>query len=172
MHDPSFEEYARAKGSSLVRFAYLLTADWALAEDLAQEALVSAHAKWRRIERMEHPDAYVRRAVVRKFLSWRRKRCSSERPGGSGHELQTSSAPDHATELADRDAVWRLLQQLPRQQRAVLVLRYYEDLADDRIAQLLGCSPSTVRVHASRAVASLRQQLPDHFPSTNAGRTR
>lgn len=154
----SFEDYVRARATALVRFAYMLTADWALAEDLVQEALVRVHLKWPRVVSAEHPDAYVRKVVLRQFLTWRRRRSSGEAVMASLPELPAPDWAGFAGRQADRDAAWRLLATLSRQQRAVMVLRYYEDLPDDRIAELLGCTTSTVRVHASRALAALRPQ--------------
>ncbi len=155
--DPTFEQYVNARGHALLRFATLLTGDRHLAEDLVQEALARAHPKWRRIGAMEHPDAYVRRMVVNLFLSWRRLRSSRVTPTAT---LPETLGEDPSQSHADRDAMWRLLATLPRQQRAVLVLRFYEGLADDDIARLLDCSPATVRSHASRALGTLRATSP------------
>jgi RNA polymerase sigma-70 factor (sigma-E family) len=152
--NPTFEQYVGARGHALLRFGTLLTGDRHLAEDLVQEALARAHPKWGRIGAMEHPDAYVRRMVVNLFLSWRRLRSSRVTPTDAVPEVL--SAADHGHDLAERDAMWRLLATLPKQQRAVLVLRFYEGLGDEDIAALIGCSPSTVRVHASKALARLR----------------
>jgi RNA polymerase sigma-70 factor (sigma-E family) len=167
---PSFDEYAKARGAALVRYAYLLTADWALAEDLAQEALVSAHLRWRRIQKMDHPEAYVRKVVMTQFLSWRRKRSNTECPGGMLDDRSEVIVFDPAETAAERDVMWQRLAVLPRQQRAVLVLRYYEDLRDDQIAYLLGCAPSTVRVHASRGLDALRPHVPAATGSVQPGR--
>lgn len=165
MPGPSFDDYARARWPALVRYAYLLSGDHGVAEDLAQEALVNAHLNWKRIGQMDHPDAYIRKTVMTRFLSWRRKRSNGERPHGLLADRPPPAAPDAADATADRDVIWELLRRLPKQQRAVLVLRYYEDLTDDRIAYLLGCRPSTVRVHAARAIATLRPHAPALFPS-------
>jgi RNA polymerase sigma-70 factor (sigma-E family) len=152
-----FDEFVVSRGHVLLRFAYLLTGDRHLAQDLVQEVLVRAHRRWERIERLDMPDAYLRKAILRQYLSWRRRRASSEivvaaiPDRGDGH--------DPAGEAAERDEMWSLLATLPRAQRAVLVLRYYEDLPDDEIARLTGCSPTTVRVHAFRALARLRESL-------------
>ena len=151
----SFDEYVSGRAPALLRTAYLLTGDRYLAEDLVQEVLVKAHRHWARIIRLDHPDSYLRKAVLRQYLSWRRLRRSAEtavsevpdRPAGD----------DHPDRLADRDALWVLLTALPRQQRAVLVLRYYEDLPDAEIATLIGCAPVTVRAHAARGLARLRE---------------
>ena len=153
----SFEEYVSVRGDRLLRFAYVLCGDRHLAEDLVQDVLVRAHRRWSRIE-AEQPDAYLRVAIVRAHLSWRRRLASTEKV--------TADPPDHGgragdftQRLAARDELWALLARLPRAQRAVLVLRFYEDLDDHRIAEVLGCAPGTVRVHASRALGTLRTAL-------------
>jgi RNA polymerase sigma-70 factor (sigma-E family) len=148
-----FEGYAAERGRALLRFAYLLTGDRALAEDLVQEALVKVCMRWDRVVRADAPDAYVRRMVLNEFLSWRRRRSSRE----VVVDTFDGSLPDRLDELAERDAMWRALLRLPRRQRTVLVLRYYESLPDADIAVLLGCSEGTVRSHASRAFEALRR---------------
>lgn len=148
------EEYVAARGPALLRTAYMLCGDRYLAEDLVQEVLARLHSRRRRIE---HLDAYVKAAVVRQFLSWRRRRSGNERLLEPGLEPPASGRADAADEVAERDAVWTELAGLPRQQRAVLVLRYYEDLPDAQIADLIGCAPATVRAHAARALATLRR---------------
>ena len=156
----SFEEYVTARGQSLLRFAYLLSADHFLAQDLVQEVLARMHSRWRRLERDGNPDAYVRRAIAREFLSWRRRRSNGERPTEVVPE-RPDRPGEAADRLGDRDEVWRWLSQLPRTQRAVLVLRFYEDMSDARIAEVIGCAESTVRVHATRGLARLRAVLPN-----------
>ncbi len=152
----SFEEYVRARGSRLLRFAYLLCGDRHLAEDLVQEVLARAHRRWDHIE-AEQPDAYLRSALVRAHLSWRRRRSSTERVQAELPEPPPGS--DFAQRHALRDELWTLLGTLPRAQRTVLVLRYFEDLDDRRIAETLHCAESTVRVHASRGLATLRGRV-------------
>jgi RNA polymerase sigma-70 factor (sigma-E family) len=156
-----FDDYVVARGPALLRFAYVLCGNAHLAEDLVQEVLARVHRRWARIERMEAPEAYVRRAIVRELLSWRRRRASTE--AVLAEVPDRPSEYDPAQQLAARDEMWTLLAGLPRAQRAVLVLRFYDDLADHEIADMLGCSPSTVRAHASRALARLRAAL-DHRP--------
>ncbi|MEV6527274.1 SigE family RNA polymerase sigma factor [Longispora sp. NPDC051575] len=147
----TFEEYAAARLPALLRYATVLTGERALAEDVVQEVLVRAHARWRRID---EPESYLRRMVVNEYLSWRR-RWSRVVPHASVG-LPPSDAPDHPTSHADRDALRAELALLPRRQRAVIVLRYYQGLTDAEIADALGCSPGTVRGYASRALATLR----------------
>ncbi|WP_127548742.1 SigE family RNA polymerase sigma factor [Actinoplanes sp. OR16] len=152
----SFEEYVKARGDALRRFAYLLCGDRHLGEDLVQEVLVKAYRRWQRIE-AEQPDAYLRSALVRSHVSWLRRRSSSERPGAVAEERAATG--DLADEQASRDELWARLRLLTRAQRAVLVLRYYEDLGDRQIAEVLRCSPATVRVHAARGLSKLRAEL-------------
>lgn len=153
----NFEEFVAARGHALLRFAYLLTSDRHLAEDLVQEALLRTHRRWSSIESTYGPEPYVRKAVLRAFLSWRRRRASGEI---TIPEPPDTSVDERLAERAvERDAMWGLLGQLSKAQRAVLVLRYYEDLPDVEIAQMLGCSPATVRVHAHKALGRLRQEL-------------
>lgn len=151
-----FDEYVALRGTALLRFAYLLTGDHHLAEDLLQEALVKVHRRWSGLRRTDQPTAYVRKAILRQYLSWRRLRSSAELPSEVTPDRPASGA-DHAERLAERDALWHALATLPRQQRAVLVLRFYEDLEDTAIGQLIGCSEVTVRSHASRGLARLRE---------------
>jgi RNA polymerase sigma-70 factor (sigma-E family) len=142
----SFEDYVTGRGRALLRFAYVLCHDADLAQDLVQDALVKTHARWSRVEA---PDAYVRKAIVNDFCSWTRRR----------KEVVTDTVPEIGEPdpgPEDRDAMWRLLAELPRQQRAVLVLRFYEGLPDDAIGRALGCGEATVRSHASKALATLR----------------
>ncbi len=155
-----FEAYVAAKGQSLLRFAFVLTGNHHLAEDIVQEVLARMHARWRRLDRTDSPDAYVRRAIVREFLSWRRSRKSGEQAMATLPD-RPSSQRDASQRLVDRDEVWHWLAGLARSQRAVLILRFYEDLSDDQIAEVLGCAKATVRVHASRGLARLRTVVPD-----------
>lgn len=153
MADAVFDRLVRAHGADLLRFAYLLTHDRGRAEDLVQDALLNAVRRWRREGVPELPVPYLRRSIVNGYLGWRRRRASTElvdEVGGAALTDDTSQAQ------ADRDAVWRLLAALPARARAVLVLRYYEDLPDAVIAETLGCAEATVRSVAARAFAVLR----------------
>lgn len=160
-----FDEFLREQLGPLVRFAGVLTADAHLAQDLTQDALVRAHARWGRIGRMDRPDLYLRRMITNGFLSWRRlASVRSTRTVPDAGELSRATAPDHALHLADRDQVAALLATLSRRQRAVLVLRFYEGHTDDEAAAILGCTAGTVRSHVSRALAELRQQVRQEQP--------
>jgi RNA polymerase sigma-70 factor (sigma-E family) len=153
----TFEEFARSQLQALLNFATVLTGQRATAEDLAQEVLLRAQARWDRIGRLDRPDFYVRKMVLNEFLSWRRRSWRLV-PAGD-RDLSAGPAPDHATGYAEHEAMLAEIAKLPRRQRAVLVLRYYEDQSDSEIAELLGCAPSSVRAYASRALAALRVEL-------------
>jgi RNA polymerase sigma-70 factor (sigma-E family) len=144
--------FVHSRGRSLIRFAHAVCGDRALAEDLVQEAMAKLVRRFGERIDVEHPEAYVRRVIVREFLQWRRRRTVSEVPG------LLSDTPDVAggPEPDQREVMWRFLAGLPRRQRAVLVLGYYEDLSDAEIADLMGCSASTVRSQRARALAKLK----------------
>jgi RNA polymerase sigma-70 factor (sigma-E family) len=151
----TFEEFAHRELPPLLRFAKVLCGDRGLAEDVVQEVLLRAQQRWLSIEQLDKPDAYVRRMIVNEFLSWRRKWARISPVA----ELPDRAGPDQADGHAERDALVRQLATLPRRQRAVVVLRYYGGLTDPEIADELGCSASTVRAHASRALATLRIEM-------------
>jgi RNA polymerase sigma-70 factor (sigma-E family) len=153
----TFEEYVRTRGPGLVRLARLLTRDPQLAEDLVQDVLGRAYPRWDRILRDDRPDVYLRRMLINANVSRWRRRSSHELVGMPLGERPAGGA--HDEELAERDALWRLILLLPRKQQATVVLRYYEDLDDAAIAEILDCSAVTVRTHAMRALANLRQRL-------------
>jgi RNA polymerase sigma-70 factor (sigma-E family) len=150
----SFEDYVTARGVALVRFARVLAGDEHRAEDLVQEVLARAYLRWDSITRSDEPDVYVRQAIVNATRSWWRRRSSRETPVDAVADRPVPGAFDADT--AERDALWRRIRRLPARQRAVLVLRYYEDLDDSTIGAILGCAPATVRSHAMRALHTLR----------------
>jgi RNA polymerase sigma-70 factor (sigma-E family) len=155
-----FDDFVTTRGPSLLRFAYLLTGDAHQAEDIVQEALARAHLRWGQIDSYDVPEAYVRKVVLRQYLSWRRRRSSSEIPVAA-----VPDRPDRAgaaERIADRQELSALIAGLPKMQRAVIVLRYFEDRDDEDIAQLLGCAPATVRSHAARGLNRLRAAMPAH----------
>ena len=153
-----FEEFALARGPALVRLARGLLRDPHHAEDVVQDVLAKALVKWERIERTDDPDAYVRRMVVNATTSFWRRAVRRERPAEPVH-LPEPTVADRTDALAGRDEMLALLRSLPAKQRAVLVLRHYEGLPDADIADLLGCSPVTVRSNAHRGLATLRGLL-------------
>jgi RNA polymerase sigma-70 factor (sigma-E family) len=147
-----FTAYVEARSPKLLRTAYLLCRDWAQAEDLLQTALVKVWRAWRRIG--DDPDPYVYRTLVNTHASWWRRRWRGEIP---------TSAPPETTDVSDvmgaadsRALLWEALGRLPRGQRAVLVLRFFEDLSESRVAEILDCSVGTVKSQASKALAKLR----------------
>jgi RNA polymerase sigma-70 factor (sigma-E family) len=159
----TFEEFAATRLPALLNFAAVLAGDRAIAEDLAQDVMIRAYSRWDRIGGLDQPELYVRKMILNEFLSWRRRswRLIPAADAGAG---RGSAAPDHAQEYSERDALLGELGKLPRRQRAVLVLRYYEDRPDAEIAELLGCAPGTVRGYASRALAALRVELSQEPP--------
>jgi RNA polymerase sigma-70 factor (sigma-E family) len=150
-----FEEFMTSRWPALVRLAFGLTGDRWLAEDLAQTALASAYASWWRVRRADDPDAYVRRILINASKSRFRRHRVNELPPGRPEEVPDAAA-DPAATIGERSALLAALSALPPRQRAVVVLRYWEDLSDAQAAALLGCSASTVRSQAARALAKLR----------------
>jgi RNA polymerase sigma-70 factor (sigma-E family) len=158
----TFAEFAAARLPGLLRYSLVLTGDQDLAQDVVQEVLARAQVRWSKIARADSPDAYVRQMVLNEYLSWRR-RWAVRNVQAVGERLvdlgdRRGGSRDHADALVETDELWNRLAALPRKQRAVLVLRYYEQLRDDEIADLLGCAPVTVRSNASKALKSLRLQ--------------
>jgi RNA polymerase sigma-70 factor (sigma-E family) len=149
----SFEEWARASQQRLVRTAYLLTGDFQRAEDLVQEALVKAATRWTTL-REGSPDAWVRTVIYRDHVSWWR-RTRRERVGDRTVDAVVPSAGEGAVML--RAALTRLTPS----QRAVVVLRYVEDLSTARTAEVLGVSEGTVKRQASVALQRLRRVAPE-----------
>ncbi|WP_405063667.1 SigE family RNA polymerase sigma factor [Kribbella sp. NBC_01505] len=152
-----YDELVRATQPRLVRLGLMLTGNLHSAEDLVQAVLARAHRRWDRISGLEFPEAYLRTMVVNEFLSWRRILKNRELP--LAEPIDQPSDEDIGSRQAMKDATWQLLTMLPRQQRAVLVLRYYEDLPDTEIAEILGIAVGTVRSNVARALANLRDHL-------------
>jgi RNA polymerase sigma-70 factor (sigma-E family) len=156
----TFEQFAVARLPSLLRYAVVLTGDRELAQDVVQEVLARAQVRWGRINAADSPEAYVRRMVLNEYLSWRRSWAARNVQAVGEKLIELDDARggvhDHAEGVVEADELWNRLAALGRRQRAVLVLRYYEQLDDDDIADLLGCSPATVRSHASKALKTLR----------------
>ncbi|MFG1705817.1 SigE family RNA polymerase sigma factor [Nonomuraea sp. M3C6] len=143
-----FQDFVVARSDRLLRTAYLLTRDWGTAEDLLQESLAKAWFAWPGIE---EPEAYVRRVLVTTYTSWWRRRWRRELPS------------DHLPDPGAHDAVggegeelWQAVGRLPAKQRAVIVLRFYEDLPVTEVARLLDCQEGTVKSQTAKALAKLR----------------
>jgi len=159
--DVTFEEFVSARLGALVRYATVVTWDPHLAEDITQNVLVRAQARWARIGRLDAPERYVKRMVVNEFLSWRRRRAARLIPlSRESLDPLMAPVPDPTTPYDERDAMLRLIGGLPPRQRAVIALRFYEEMSVEEIADLLGCRTVTVRTHLCRALAALREALP------------
>ena len=149
---PTFEEYVAARGRALWRSAWLLTGDGHLADDLVQTSLVTCWRRWDRIARDGAVDGYVRKVLVTTFVDGRRRRWTGEVP--------TDVLPETAGAGPDAEVrrdVLVALAALPRGQRAVVVLRFYDDLTEAQTAATLGISVGTVKSQTSRALAALRR---------------
>lgn len=147
-HTAEFEEFVRTRGDALLRYGYVLSGSAEDAADLVQEALARLGDAWPRVRKKDSPEGYVRTIMVRLHINaWRRRH----------REDLVAAVPEHGRfdHYGDAD-LWAELQELPRKMRAVLVLRYYEDLSDEKIAEILGVSRGTVRSQAARALSKLR----------------
>ena len=150
--DAAFAEYFAARSGAMRGTAYLLCGDWHRAEDLVQTAFTKLYTHWHRVARHEALDPYVRQVLIRTFIDdgrrgwWRR-----ERPRETPIDRTAASAPPD-----DRLDLLHALAGVPARQRAVLVLRYWEDMSVDETAAALGCSAGTVKSQAARGLATLR----------------
>lgn len=144
-----FDEFVAARASRLLRTAYLLTRDHALAEDLLQTALTKSWFAWSRIE--GDPEPYVRKVLVNTYATWWRRKWNGEQAHAEPPEL-----PGRGDPADDRHDLWTALGRLPRRQRAVVVLRFVEDLSEAETARMLGVSVGTVKSQTSKALAKLR----------------
>jgi RNA polymerase sigma-70 factor (sigma-E family) len=159
--DAEYADFVRSRTHALLRSAYLLTGDQHLAEDLVQEALARTHRAWARLERTGNAEAYARKVMYHAQVSvWRRPKVAEVLPGdlpdrsaGGGH--------DPADAAGVRIELHRALLALSPRQRAVIVLRYFEDHTEAEAANLLGVSISTVKTQCARALDRLRTLIPD-----------
>jgi RNA polymerase sigma-70 factor (sigma-E family) len=157
--DADFTAFVVASSRRLLRGAYLITGDLADAEDLLQTALERAYRRWPAIRRTEVPEAYVRRIVVTSAINAGRRRRVTSSPLD---EARMPGRPDRAVEdTAGRLALAELVRRLPVGQRAVLVLRYFDDLTEAETARVLGCTVGTVKSQHARAMARLRALVAD-----------
>jgi RNA polymerase sigma-70 factor (sigma-E family) len=155
--DDQYAAYVTQSWSRLFRIAYALTGDYREAEDLLQSALVKVYSAWHRVDSAHAPDAYVRRTLVNQVISWRR------RPANRA-EIVSDAPPEqvvasHDAAVVERAAMWDALRQLPPRQRAIVVLRFYEDLSERDIADLMNVSPGTVKSQCSAALGKLQAAL-------------
>jgi len=153
----SFEEFVRARTAALSRVAYLLTGDHHLAEDLVQQALLQVAGRWPALVARGDPDAYVRRVMYHQHISWWRRR----EPPTARRAAPPEAAPDPGDSVVAAVAVRRALARLGPRQRAVLILRYFEDLSETRTAEILGISVGTVKSQARDGLARLRELAPE-----------
>ena len=154
--EEEFAEFAAASAPRLRRAAFLLCGDWHTAEDLAQTALAKVFVSWRKVRRQDAAHAYASRTLVNCYLADKRRRRSTE--------ILTGQLPDSPAMLPapeTRMVVLDALATLPPRSRAVVVLRYWADLSVDQAADVLGCSPGTVKTLGARALDKLRAVLGD-----------
>lgn len=153
-HD-RFREFVLARQQALMRTAYLLTGDAHLAEDLLQSVLANVIRQWPKLDRTGNPEAYTRKALVNQYISWKR-RARPELP--SAHPPEEGVSHDDAT--LNRIMLARALAELTRKQRAVIVLRFWEDMTEAQTAEALGCTVGTVKSQTHHALARLRSLVP------------
>ena len=156
MGDEDFTAFVHARGRDLLRFAYLTAGNVDDAADLTQEALAAAYVHWRRLEQLESPEAYVRRAIVNRHISlWRRHRNRAVTVA----DVTESAAGDEMAAVDNQRVTIGMLATLPRKQRAAVVMRFFADYSDAEIAATLGCTQATVRSQIARALKRLRVDL-------------
>jgi RNA polymerase sigma-70 factor (sigma-E family) len=157
--DERFASFVRGQTDALLKTGYLLTRNGPDAEELVQDTLVWLYPRWAQVEQAEHQLAYVRKAVVNRFLAGRRKMSATEIHFDPALETFSEHAAAQADETAgvdERDRMWRELGALSERQRAAIVLRFFHDLPDDEVAGVLDCRVGTVRSLISRALSTLR----------------
>ena len=157
--ETEFVEFAEACRSRLRRTAYLMCGDWDRAADITQEAMVRVYVAWPRLERDQGLRAYARRAVMNVAIEQARKRSSRELP--TAH-LGDRPVNDPADQVADRLLLMTALAELPARQRACVVLRFYDDLSVEAVAEALGCRTGTVKSQTARGLDALRAAYTRH----------
>lgn len=153
--DTEYTEYVAARLASLRRLAAVLCDDWQRADDLVQTTLTKLYVHWGRAREATHPDAYARAILVREFIHERRSSWARRVTLRGGLPDAPAAAMDHDAVLDLRAAVAAL----PTRQRATLVLRFYCDMSVDQCAEILGCSPGTVKSQTARALEAVRNTL-------------
>jgi RNA polymerase sigma-70 factor (ECF subfamily) len=162
-----FSEYVTLRWPPMLRTARLLTGDDGLAEDLVQTALEKCYVAWPRLRAREARDAYVRRTIVNVYISWQRRRSWHEVPQD---RVPEGEAADRTADVPQRSLLQQALALLPAKQRAVVVLRFYEDLSIQQVAAELNCSTGTVKSQTSDALAKLRDLLGDDLDEATVDR--
>ncbi|MBE7163406.1 MAG: SigE family RNA polymerase sigma factor [Williamsia herbipolensis] len=152
----TFDDFVAERMPALLRTAVAITGDASVAEEVVQDVLVKIYRRWDRIATLDRRDAYVNRMLINEYVSWTRK-WSRLVPRSEVEPRRRS--PDPADVVTERDALTRALNTLPRKQRVVLALRYYDGLDDAAIADAMSCAGSTVRAYATRGMQTLRDLL-------------
>lgn len=158
-----FRQFVEERLVRLRRSAYLLCGDMHSADDVVSATLGKLYRQWRRVVRLEHPDSYLRRMLITTYLDERRRPWRRERPTDAVPEPE----PVPAADVVDRVTLLRLLDRLPPRRRAVLVLRFFEDLSVEQTAEALGCAPGTVKAHTHQGLAELRAMLSPQAQAVN-----
>ncbi|MEV6039201.1 SigE family RNA polymerase sigma factor [Nonomuraea sp. NPDC052116] len=164
--DAEFVSFVRHRGDHHLRTAVLLTGDWHTAEDLVQSCLGKLYRVWHRLDTSSDPDAYLRRILVNTYRSWWRARWRREIPRAELPELPGPG--DVGDTRAVAEDVRKALARLPARQRTALVLRFFADLPEAEVADLMGCSPGTVKTHTHRGLQAMRRLI---SPDTLVNRT-
>ena len=149
-----FRDFVAARSAALLRAGWLLTGDWASAEDLVQTALAAAWPRWASLTRQDAPELYVRKVMMNTFLRWRQRRWNDEI--ATGRLPDTRAEQDVFAQVDARQVLLAALDRLPARQRAVVVLRYFADQTEAQTAAAMGCSVGAVKAHAAKALARLR----------------
>ncbi|MET9243970.1 SigE family RNA polymerase sigma factor [Nonomuraea sp. NPDC003709] len=164
--DAEFVSFVRHRGDHHLKTAVLLTGDWHTAEDLVQSCLGKLYRVWHRLDTSSDPDAYLRRILVNTYRSWWRARWRREIPRAELPELPGPG--DVGDTRAVAEDVRQALARLPARQRTALVLRFFADLPEAEVADLMGCAPGTVKTHTHRGLQAMRRLI---SPDTLVNRT-
>lgn len=156
---PGFREFVEARSPALLRTAWMLTGDAALAEDLLQSALARTWPHWSRITQGGHPDAYVRKVMLRLNASWRTRLWNRERPTADPSSTRSVLHPDEHSQADDRTVLTVALASLPLRQRQVIVLRFFDDLSVESVADLLDISTGTVKSQTAKGLTKMRASM-------------
>ncbi len=155
--DDEYREFVESRARPLHRIAYLLCGDWHLANDLVQEALAKTFRHWRKVQRADSPDAYVKRILINEANRHARRHRNAAPPTDVAAE--ETPAPDLSNRVVDREVLVRALLSLPARQRATVVLRYLEDMSERETAAVLKCGEGTVKSQTARALGTLKNLL-------------
>lgn len=155
--DSEFGEFVQGRARTLHRTAYLLCGDWHLANDLVQEALAKTFRHWRKVQRADNPDAYVKRILINEANRYLRRHRNAAPP--TEVAAQDTPVPDASNEVVDRDLLLQALLSLPARQRATVVLRYLEGMTERETAAVLKCTQGTVKSQTARALDTLKIHL-------------